>query len=228
MYPFVKRFFDILFSAIALVILSPLLLPIMLLLKLTGEHEVFYFQKRVGYRNREFNIWKFATMKKDSPNIGTGEITLRNDPRVTSVGKFLRKTKINELPQIINVLLGDMSIVGPRPLMKKSFDHYTPEVQAVIYNSRPGITGIGSVIFRDEEKIVSESKDLQATYKEIFRYKGKVEMWYQKHFSFYTDFMIIFLTAWHVLFSGSRLVYKVFPSLPSNTLQPGELATTGV
>lgn len=228
MYPIVKRFFDILFSAIALLILSPLLVPIMILLKLTGEHEVFYFQQRVGYRNRMFNIWKFATMKKDSPNIGTGEITLRNDPRVTTMGKFLRKTKINELPQIINVLKGDMSIVGPRPLMKKSFDHYSPEVQQVIYNSRPGITGIGSVIFRDEEKIVSESNDLQATYKEIFLYKGKVEMWYQKHISFFTDFMIIFLTAWHVIFSGSRLVYKVFPSLPENTMGSGKLLQPGV
>jgi len=112
--------------------------------------------------------------------------------------------------------------------MRKSFDHYSPEVQRVIYNSRPGITGIGSVIFRDEEKIVSESRDLQATYKEIFRYKGKVEMWYQQHLSFYTDYMIIFLTAWHVIFSGSRLVYKVFPSLPENTMEGGNLLQPGV
>jgi lipopolysaccharide/colanic/teichoic acid biosynthesis glycosyltransferase len=214
MYQLIKRFFDFLFSLVALIILSPLLIPIIILLKLSGEHEVFYFQKRIGHKNREFDIWKFATMMKDSPNIGTGEITLRNDPRVTKMGKFLRKTKINELPQIINVLKGDMSIVGPRPLMKKSFDHYTPEVQKVIYNTRPGITGIGSVIFRDEEKIMSESKDLQATYKQIFQYKGQVEMWYQQHVSFYTDFMIIFLTAWHIIFSGSKLVYKVFPGLP--------------
>ncbi len=214
MYPPIKRFFDFLFALLALVILSPLLIPIMLLLKLTGEHEIFYFQKRVGYKNREFNIWKFATMMKDSPNIGTGEITLRNDPRVTPMGRFLRKTKINELPQVINVLIGDMSIVGPRPLMKKSFDHYTTEVQQSIYNTRPGITGIGSVIFRDEEKIISESKDMQATYKAIFQYKGMVEMWYQKHISFFTDIMILFLTAWCVLFSGSMLVYRVFPSLP--------------
>jgi len=151
---------------------------------------------------------------KDSPNIGTGEITLRNDPRVTPAGKFLRKTKINELPQLINVLIGDMSIVGPRPLMNKSFDLYSDEVKKSIYDSRPGITGIGSVIFRDEEKIISDSKDIQATYKQIFEYKGKVEMWYRKHISFYTDTMIIFLTVWHVLFSKSQLVYKVFPSLP--------------
>lgn len=214
MYQFIKRFFDIIFSLVALIILSPLLIPIVIILKLTGEHEVFYFQKRVGLGNREFNIWKFATMMKDSPNIGTGEITLRNDPRVTRAGRFLRKTKINELPQVINVLIGDMSIVGPRPLMKKSFDLYSTEVQKVIYNTRPGITGIGSVIFRDEEKIVSESPDIQAAYKKIFQYKGAVEMWYQQHISFYTDFMIIFLTAWHIIFSESQLVYKVFPSLP--------------
>jgi len=214
MYNFIKRFFDILASLIALVILSPLLIPIVIILKLTGEHEVLYFQKRVGLKNREFNIFKFATMMKDSPNIGTGEITLRNDPRVTPAGKFLRKTKINELPQLINVLIGDMSIVGPRPLMNKSFDLYSDEVKKSIYDSRPGITGIGSVIFRDEEKIISDSKDIQATYKRIFEYKGKVEMWYRKHISFYTDTMIIFLTVWHVLFSKSQLVYKVFPSLP--------------
>jgi lipopolysaccharide/colanic/teichoic acid biosynthesis glycosyltransferase len=214
MYLLIKRFFDFLFALIALVILSPLLIPIIIILKFTGERDVFYFQKRIGFKNKEFDIWKFATMQKDSPNIGTGEITLRNDPRVTKVGRFLRRTKINELPQIINVLKGDMSIVGARPLMKKSFDNYSPEVQQVIYNTPPGITGIGSVIFRDEEKIVSESKDIQATYKQIFRYKGAVEMWYQKHISFYTDFMIIFLTAWHIVFSESKLVYKVFPSLP--------------
>ena len=215
MYLFIKRFFDFLFSLIALIVLSPFLIPIIILLKLTGEHEVFYFQKRVGYKNSEFNIWKFATMLKNSPNIGTGEITLRNDPRVTSMGKFLRMTKINELPQIINVLIGDMSIVGARPLMKKSFDLYTDEVKAVVYNTRPGITGIGSVIFRDEEKLISESSDIQQTYRHIFQYKGELEKWYQQHISFYTDFMIIFLTAWHIVFSESKLVHKVFPSLPA-------------
>ena len=215
MYKPIKRLFDILVSFIALLVLSPLLIPIIILLKLTGEHEVFYLQERIGYRNRVFNIWKFATMLKNSPTMGTGEITLRNDPRVTKVGRFLRKTKINELPQLFNVLMGDMSIVGPRPLMKKSFDLYSDEVKARIYQSRPGITGIGSVIFRDEEKIISESDDIQATYRRIFDYKGQVEMWYQQHLSFYTDMMIIFLTVWHVLFSKSRLVYKVFPSLPT-------------
>jgi len=214
MYLIIKRVFDIVFSLIALIILSPLLIPIVILLQLTGEHEVFYFQKRIGYKNREFNIWKFATMLKNSPNIGTGEITLRNDPRVTKMGKFLRITKINELPQVINVLKGDMSIVGARPLMKKSFDLYTEDVKAVVYNTPPGITGMGSIIFRDEEKIISESSDIQQTYRQIFEYKGQLEKWYQQHISFFTDFMIIFLTAWHIIFAKSKLVHKVFPSLP--------------
>ncbi len=214
MYLILKRFFDFIFSLIALIILSPILLPIIILLKLTGEYEVFFFQKRIGYKNKEFEIWKFATMMKNSPNIGTGEITLRNDPRVTKMGKLLRITKINELPQIINVMMGDMSFVGARPLMKKSFDLYTEEIKAVVYNSPPGITGIGSVIFRDEEKIISDSKDIQQAYRQIFEYKGRLEQWYQKNISFYTDFMILFLTAWHLIFSKSELVHKVFPSLP--------------
>lgn len=214
MYLAVKRFFDFLFALTGLLILSPLLIPIMLLLKFTGEGEIFYFQKRIGYKNREFSIWKFATMLKNSPSIGTGEITLRNDPRVTKVGKFLRISKLNELPQLFNVLRGEMSLVGARPLMKKSFDHYPEEVKKVVYNTLPGITGIGSVIFRDEEKIISESNDIQEAYRKIFGYKGQLEQWYQANISFYTDFMILFLTGWHILFPESKLVYKVFPTLP--------------
>jgi lipopolysaccharide/colanic/teichoic acid biosynthesis glycosyltransferase len=154
-------------------------------------------------------------MLKNSPNIGTGEITLRNDPRVTSVGKWLRITKINELPQIINVFKGDMSIVGPRPLMEVSFKLYPPEVQEKIYNSPPGMTGIGSLIFRDEEKIVSDAEDPKAMYAKIYPYKGALELWYQQHASLYTDFMIIFLTAWSILFPKNQLVNKVFKNLPA-------------
>ncbi len=214
MYRIIKRFFDIIVALLGLIILSPILIPVIILLKFTGEHEVFYFQKRIGYKNREFDIWKFATMLKNSPSIGTGEITLRNDPRVTRLGKLLRITKINELPQLFNVLKGDMSLVGARPLMKKSFNLYPDCVQKIVYNTPPGITGIGSIIFRDEEKIISDSKDIQTTYRQIFSYKGELEPWYQQRFSFYTDLMILFLTAWCILFSKSRLVYKIFPSLP--------------
>ncbi|MFN8307689.1 MAG: sugar transferase [Ferruginibacter sp.] len=217
MYPILKRIFDILIAGIALVLLSPILIPSIMILLVTGEREVFYFQKRIGYKNRPFDIWKFATMLKNSPNIGTGEITLRNDPRVTKFGKILRMTKVNELPQIINVFKGDMSIVGPRPLMEVSFKLYPEEVQRVIYNCKPGMTGIGSLIFRDEEKIVSEAADPKAMYAAIYPYKGALELWYQKNASLYTDFMIIFLTAWSILFPENKLVNKVFKDLPSRS-----------
>ncbi|MBP7555911.1 MAG: sugar transferase [Chitinophagaceae bacterium] len=216
MYPVIKRFFDILFSLIALVILSPVLIPIIILLKLTGEHEVFYLQKRIGYKNREFYIWKFATMLKNSPNMGSGDVTTRNDPRVTAVGRFLRISKINELPQLINILKGDMSFVGPRPLVRAGFERYSPELQERVYQVKPGLTGIGSIVFRDEELIITQSSlPPHECYRQvILPYKGAVEMWYQQHYSFYTDFMVLFLTAWYIVFSKSNLVHKVFPSLP--------------
>lgn len=217
MYKLLKRITDIFIAGIALIILSPLLIPSIIILLLTGEHEVFYFQKRIGYKNRFFNIWKFATMAKNSPNIGTGEITLRNDPRVTRFGKILRMTKVNELPQIFNVFKGDMSIVGPRPLMEVSFKQYPEEVQQKIYNSKPGMTGIGSLIFRDEEKIVSDAPDPRAMYANIYLNKGKLELWYQEHASLYTDFMIIFLTAWSILFPQNNLIIRVFKNLPKPT-----------
>ena len=214
MYRITKRICDIIIALIALVILSPLLILVMLVLFCTGEHEVLFFQNRVGYKNRLFRIWKFATMLKNSPNMGNGEITLRNDPRVTKFGRILRMTKVNELPQIFNVFRGDMSIVGPRPLMKVSFIQYPEDIQKIIYNCKPGMTGIGSLIFRDEEKIVSEAPDPQAMYTTIYSFKGALEIWYQQHASFYTDFMIIFLTAWTILFHKNTLTYKVFKDLP--------------
>jgi lipopolysaccharide/colanic/teichoic acid biosynthesis glycosyltransferase len=214
MYPFFKRLLDILISTIALLLLSPILIPIMIVLKLTGEHDIFYLQKRVGYKNQSFDICKFATMLKNSPNIGTGEITLRNDPRVLPLGGFLRKTKINELPQIFNVLKGDMSIVGPRPLMAVSFKLYDETVQQNIYNVKPGITGIGSIIFRDEEKLVSDAADPKEMYNKIFPYKGQLELWYQKNTSTLTDIKIIFLTAWSIIFPENKLASKFFKDLP--------------
>jgi lipopolysaccharide/colanic/teichoic acid biosynthesis glycosyltransferase len=214
MYKILKRVIDLLIATVALILLSPILIPAIIILKLTGEHEVFYFQQRVGYKNKPFNIWKFATMLKNSPNIGTGEITLRNDPRVTSFGKLLRITKVNELPQIINVFKGDMSIVGPRPLMDVSVKLYPHEIQQKIYDCKPGMTGIGSLIFRDEEKIVSDAADPKAMYAAIYPYKGALEMWYQQHCSLYTDCMIIFLTAWSIIFPATNLIQKIFKDLP--------------
>ena len=158
MYNFVKRFFDIVFSLLAIIILLPLFIPIIILLLLTGEHEVFFRQERVGYKNKIFKILKFATMLKNSPNMGDGDITKRGDPRITAVGKFLRQSKLNELPQVFNILFGDMSFVGPRPLMKVGFDRYSDEMKGKVYNVQPGLTGIGSIQFRDEELIITQSK----------------------------------------------------------------------
>ena len=213
---FFKRIIDIVLSFIAILFLSPLLIPIIIGLLLTGEHYIFYFQERIGYKNKRFNIYKFATMLKDSPNIGTGLHTTSKDPRILPMGGFLRKTKINELPQLFNILLGTMSIVGPRPLVNKTFEPYSDMVKKNIYNVKPGLSGIGSIVFRDEEILLSNSAiPLDEYYKKyISPYKGELEIWYQQKISFFTDFLIIFLTVWVVLFPKSDLVFKVFKDLP--------------
>ena len=220
MYNFFKRSFDITISFIALIILAPVFLTIIIILKFSGEGEVFYLQERHGFHNSKFQIWKFATMLKNSINIGTGSITLQNDPRVTKIGSFLRKTKINELPQIINILKGDISLVGPRPLVTQTFTAYNEEVQSKIYNVKPGLTGIGSIIFRDEESIISAVKDEDPHqfYKRVIApYKGELEMWYQSNNSFFLDLQIIFLTAWVILVPNSKLYEKWFKNLPKRS-----------
>ncbi len=216
MYKLTKRIIDLLIAGITFLIMLPIFLPIVIALRLTGEGEVFYFQKRIGLKNKYFDIWKFATMLKNSPNMGSGSITLRDDPRVTIVGKYLRITKLNEFPQIINVLKGDMSIVGPRPLVDRTFNAYSKEVQEKVYHSKPGITGIGSIIFRDEESLISNSDmEPHAFYAaHVAPYKGALEMWYQKNKSTITDILLIFLTAWVILFSKSDLPHRLLKDLP--------------
>ena len=214
---FFKRFLDLVVSFIALIILLPVFIPIIIILKFTAEGEIFYFQERIGINNSRFQIWKFATMLKNSMDMGSGSITLQNDFRVTKIGKFLRKTKINELPQIINILKGDISLVGPRPLVDKTFSAYNEDVQSKIYNVKPGLTGIGSIIFRDEESIISAvtDEDPHDFYKRIIApYKGELEMWYQDHRSIYLDFQLIFMTAWVIVFPETRLYEKWFKDLP--------------
>lgn len=211
-----KRLMDLVIAGLALIILAPLFIVVMILLKFTGEGEVFYLQNRVGYKNELFKIWKFATMLKNSPNMGTGSLTLRNDPRVTSVGRFLRKTKINELPQIINVLKGEMSIVGPRPQMKVDFDVYPEEVKNKIYNRKPGITSLGSIVYRDEEKLMSDSKKpVKEFYGEVIApHKGAIELWFQDKDNAFNYIKVIVLTAWTIIFPESDQVYRWFQGLP--------------
>jgi lipopolysaccharide/colanic/teichoic acid biosynthesis glycosyltransferase len=202
-----------------LLILSPLLIPIVIGLKLTGEGYIFYKQERVGFKNQNFSILKFATMLKDSPNMAGGIMTTKKDPRITPMGGFLRKSKINELPQLLNILLGDMSFVGPRPVMPISFNTYPENVKQVIYNVKPGLTGVGSIVFRDEEQLISAIKekglDTWDFYSnKLYPFKGKLEIWYQSNQNFTVDFKIIIITAWVILNSKSNLVYKIFKSLP--------------
>ncbi|TXI87590.1 MAG: sugar transferase [Crocinitomicaceae bacterium] len=222
MYILFKRTCDIVLSGILILFLSPLLIPIMIGLKLTGEGYIFYKQERVGFKNKHFYILKFATMLKDSPNMAGGVITTKKDPRITPMGGFLRKSKINELPQLFNIFLGHMSVVGPRPVMPISFKAYPEHVQEVIYNVKPGLTGIGSIIFRDEEELITQVKnnggDTWDFYKnQIYPFKGKVEEWYQGKQSFWTDLKLIVLTAWVIVKPDSELTYKWFDDLPKRT-----------
>ena len=201
-----KRIFDITLSTGLILVLLPLFLPLATTLRLTGEGKVFYRQKRIGAGQQPFEILKFATMLENSPTIGTGDITLRNDPRVLPVGRVLRKTKINELPQLWNVLVGDMSIVGPRPLTPNHFNHYNDTDRKNIAVVTPGITGLSALVFRDEEKILSDRADPVAFYRdELVPIKASLETWYAKHASFRLDILIVLLTAYAILRPGSRL-----------------------
>jgi lipopolysaccharide/colanic/teichoic acid biosynthesis glycosyltransferase len=210
-----QRLLDILFSGLALLVLLPLLLPITLALSLSGEGEIFYVQQRVGRGGRSFGLYKFATMLKNSPNIGTGTVTVKDDPRVLPLGRFLRKTKINELPQLLNIFRGDMSIIGPRPQTRRCFDAFPPASQAAIASVRPGLSGVGSIVFRDEEELMHGSPEPERFYDEVIMpYKGRLEEWYVANQGVYTYVLCIFATAWVVLLPGSRVIWKWFSDLP--------------
>ena len=210
------RLFDIILSSLALIALLPLLGPLALILSFTGEGKVFYRQERIGKKKKSFQLLKFATMLEDSPNLPGGDITSGNDPRVLPVGKLLRKTKINELPQLINILYGEISIIGPRPLTPKNFLMYNEGVQEMISKVRPGLSGIGSIVFRDEENVISLSdKNSVDCYKyDISPYKGTLECWFVKNKSIYLYVSLILLTIWVVLFPKTKIIWKLFPSLP--------------
>jgi len=213
----VIRFFDILFSSFAIFVLSPILIPIVLILRFTGEGEIFYVQQRVGRYGKSFGLIKFATMLKDSPNIGTGTVTTKNDPRVLPMGGFLRKTKINELPQLLNIIKGDMSIVGPRPQDKRCFDVFREEDKKEIVKIRPGLSGMGAVFFRDEESMLEKATgDKMDFYDHVISpYKGEIEAWYVKNMNLKNYFLLIFVTIWVVLFPESKIFNKVFADLPT-------------
>jgi lipopolysaccharide/colanic/teichoic acid biosynthesis glycosyltransferase len=210
-----QRFFDIFFSAVALTVLLPLFILVAIALKFTAEGEIFFLQERVGKDKQLFKLFKFATMLKDSPNLSTGTVTLKNDPRVLPLGKFIRLTKINELPQLANILLGHMSIVGPRPQTQRCFDAFSHEHQGTIAQVKPGLSGLGSIIFRDEESILANHKKSIFFYDQVVApYKGEVESWYVAHQNLHNYFLIIFLTIWVVISPLSNIVWRFFPYLP--------------
>ncbi len=212
----INRLFDLVLSSLLLIAFAVPLLVVMIVLRLTGEGEVWFNQNRVGYKGKTFGCFKFATMRKDSEVTGNKDITLRNDPRVLPVGRFLRKGKINELPQLINILIGDMSFVGWRPLMPKSFAYYPQHIREQIINGKPGLTGIGSIVFRDEEAITARAdKPPERVYiEDIAPYKGELELWYQRNQSLLLDLKILFFTAWVVIQPKSRLHEKWLRGLP--------------
>ena len=175
------RLLDIFFSFIAITFLFPFLLILMVVLKLTGEGEIFYLQKRVGIKNEEFKLLKFATMNKDSPNQGLGNLTTKNDPRILPLGKFLRDTKINELPQLLNILKGDMSVIGPRPLVREGYNSYPRDLIDKISKIKPGLSGVASIILRNEEEILSKARSPKEFHSEVLvPYKAKLEIWYDQ------------------------------------------------
>lgn len=173
---------------------------------------------------------KFSTMLKGSIHLGSKTVTLRDDPRVTTLGKHLRYSKLNELPQLINVWKGDMSFIGPRPLLPNSFLKYDRAVQEHIAPCYPGISGIGSILFRDEERIISAISELgidplKYYRKFIYPYKGQLEVWYVENISLTTDLWLILLTVYALFSPSSEFVFRVFPDLPR---KPVELTLQGI
>ena len=210
-----ERFFDIAFSVLALLVLSPLLVPTVLILKFSGEGEVFFLQDRIGRNGKVFKLFKFTTMLKDSPNIGTGTVTMKGDPRVLPVGKFLRKTKINELPQLLNILFGDMSVIGPRPLTSQTFGSYSWSTQEVVKRVRPGLSGVGSIIFRGEEEIMHGASASVDFYNSVIApYKGSLEEWFVSNKGLNIYFLAIFITVWTVFIPTTKIAWKIFKDLP--------------
>jgi len=209
------RFFDIVFSFLAIVVLTPFMIPIMIALKCSGEHYIFYGQPRIGKGGKEFKLLKFATMLKDSPNLPGGLFTSENDPRMLPMGKFLRKTKINELPQLLNILVGQMSIIGYRPTVRQHFEGYPAEARAKLARVCPGLSGIGSIAFRNEEEILQRQEDKKTFHQNVIApYKAELESWYIDNRSLVTYFKLIFMTAEAVVHPGSKKWRTSFKDLP--------------
>ena len=211
------RLLDFLLALVAILILLPFMAPILVLLRVTGDGEVFYYQKRKGKHGKDFFLIKLSTMNKDSVNSGMGSITVRDDPRIKFMGHTLRRWKLNELPQVVNVLLGDLSVVGPRPLIEGTtgYNAYPDDLKSKIFSNRPGLTGIGSIVFRDEEAILSSVDNPHDFYaRELAPFKADLELWYIENKSVKTDIGIIICTAISIISPKSRMYENIFSGIP--------------
>ena len=207
------RIFDFLLSLISLFLLSPIFLIVILVFILTGEGKIFYYQKRIGKGKKIITLYKFATMISGSEKTGT--ITVKNDPRILPFGAFLRDTKINELVQLVNIIKGDMSLIGPRPQTKESFELFDRDTQNIIGSLKPGLSGLGSIVFSNEEAMLENEINPKDFYRKfIAPYKGKLEIWYSNNINTKIYFALIFLTLVAVLFKKNGIPYRFFNSLP--------------
>ena len=214
-----KRVLDVLLSGLLMIVLPPLYLIVSVLLRLAGRSareypsrqklDVLFRQGRVGRAGAEFTLLKFTTMASGSAV--AGDITYGDDPRVLPVGRWLSALKIDELPQLWNTLVGEMSLVGPRPLTPRAFHCYSPRVQDIVKSMRPGVTGVGSLVFRNEDRILAQAPGDPKEYydKVIIPLKGELETWYFAHRSMYVDLLILACTLVAVPWPRSRLHLKL-------------------
>lgn len=193
MYRLFKRTIDFVFSAFALILLLPVFILITVIILMESGLPVFFLQERVGKHNKPFNIIKFRTMIRNADKLGLS-ISVNQDSRITSAGRFLRKFKLDELPQLINVLVGHMSIVGPRPEVRRYTDFYPDEYERIL-EVKPGITDYASIMFRDEAALLKSQGDAESIYvKQIMPEKIRLYKQYIEEMSFSTDLKIIFST----------------------------------
>lgn len=222
------RILDIFFAILGLLVLGIFMLGATLINLCTGEHKVLYRQARVGKGGKDFKLYKFATMLENSPNLPGGLVTAVNDPRVLPFGRFLRRTKVNELPQLFNILKGDMSFVGPRPQTRPHYSLYSDHQKSVIDTVGPGLTGVGSLFFRNEEEILAEcGSDAERFHDEVITpYKGDLEVWYAQHKSLKLYLLVIYLTAASII-NRKLVTIKYFKGLPTPPAELLALLTAG-
>jgi lipopolysaccharide/colanic/teichoic acid biosynthesis glycosyltransferase len=188
----IKRIFDIICAILGLILLSPFFIIIIILIKATSKGSVFFKQRRVGLKHKIFLIYKFRTMYMNSPG---GLLTIGQDERITPIGKFLRRYKLDELPQLINVLLGEMSLVGPRPEVEKYVELYPKDVRDIVLSVKPGITEWASIKMIDENKMLADCQNAEDYYIHvILPQKLEYAVQYVQQHNFFIDILIILYT----------------------------------